>query len=148
MTRPVLPNELSISDLKTPFEAAPKPGPTLGQAEDVARASGKRVLVIFGADWCPDARRFVSVVQAPELAAFVNAKYEVVLIDVGRYDLNLDLAAGYGLQTVEGAPAIVIADGEGRVINPGGAYDWRNARSRRPQEFADFLAVYAEAPAP
>jgi selenophosphate synthetase-related protein len=24
----------------------------------------------------------------------------------------------------------------------------RTARSRRPQEFADFLAVYAEAPAP
>jgi len=42
----------------------------------------------------------------------------------------------------------VVADSDGRVINVGGAYDWRNARSRRPQEFADFLAVYAYAPAP
>ena len=58
------------------------------------------------------------------------------------------LALDWTLQTVEGAPAIIIADADGRVINPGGAYDWRTARTRRPQEFADFLAVYAEVPAP
>jgi len=143
-----LPNDLELPELTNPFETAPKPGPALGQAEDKARATDKRVLAVFGADWCPDARRFASVLKAPELSDFLSAKYEVVLIDVGRYDINLDLAAGYGLQTVEGAPAIVVADGQGRVINPGGAYDWRNARSRRPQEFADFLAVYAQALAP
>lgn len=147
MTRPFLPDDVAIADLPTPYASAPDPKGALGNAEYAAR-NGKRVLAVFGADWCPDARRFASVLALPQLKDFLTERYEIVLIDVGRYDKNLDLAAGYGLETVEGAPAIVVADGDGRVVNAGGAYDWRTARTRRPQEFADFLAVYAEAPAP
>lgn len=147
MKRPILPDSTDIADTATPYASAPDPKGALGNAEYAAR-SGKRVLAVFGADWCPDARRFASVLALPQLQDFLRERYEVVLIDVGRYDKNLDLAASYGLDKVEGAPAIIVADSDGRVINPGGAYDWRTARSRRPQEFADFLAVYAEAPAP
>ena len=147
MKRPILSDDTPIADLADPYGHAPAPGPALGSAEYAAR-SGKRVLAVFGADWCPDARRFASILKVDALQDFLAEHYEIVLIDVGRYDKNLDLAASYGLDKVEGAPAIVVADGEGRVINDGGAYDWRTARSRRPQEFADFLAVYAFAPAP
>jgi thioredoxin 1 len=147
MKRPILPDSTDIADTATPYASAPDPRGALGNAEYAAR-SGKRVLAVFGADWCPDARRFASVLALPQLQDFLRERYEVVLIDVGRYDKNLDLAASYGLDKVEGAPAIIVADSDGSVITPGGAYDWRTARSRRPQEFADFLAVYAEAPAP
>ena len=148
MTRPLLPDDLEIAELNAPYDAARLAGEALDAAEAQARATGKRVLAVFGADWCPDARRFASVLAAPALESFLTERFAPVLINVGRYDRNLDLAARYGLATIEGAPAVVVADADRRVINAGGVYDWRTARSRRPQEIADFLAVYAEAPSP
>lgn len=148
MSRPILSDSAEIPALEEPYETAPDPGESLGAATEAARRSGKRLLVVFGADWCPDARRFASVLSAPDLNGFLSGAFETVLVDVGRYDRNLELAERFGLAQIVGAPAVVVADADNRVINAGGAYDWRTARSRRPQEIADFLAVYAHAPAP
>ena len=35
----------------------------------------------------------------PEVAAFVRAHYELVTIDIGRYDRNMQIPARYGLPT-------------------------------------------------
>lgn len=148
MSRPLLADDAEIPALEAPYETAPDAVAEHASAVERAQAAGKRMLMVFGADWCPDARRFASVLSSQTLAAFLDARFEAVLVDVGRYDRNLDLAARYGLAPIAGAPAVIVAEPDGRVVNTGGAYDWRTARSRRPQEIADFLAVYADAPAP
>ena len=62
-----------------------------------ARLSGKRVIVDLGGNWCGDCRVFAGILDVPAVKKFVNAHFEVVLVNVGRYDTNLDIPARFGL---------------------------------------------------
>ena len=82
----------------------------------------------------------------PDLAPFVRAHYEVVLVDVGRYTKNLDIAVGYGLgERPRGVPAVVIIDPRtNRPINAGHETALADARSMNPQALADWLASWTK----
>lgn len=43
-------------------------------------------------------------------------EYDVVLLDVGRFDKNLDLAAKYGADIKSGVPYITILDSTGKLV--------------------------------
>jgi thiol-disulfide isomerase/thioredoxin len=151
----VEPPKLSIqsnAELSTPL-----PAPYVEASSDVARQtvddtlararnSGKRVLLDFGANWCPDCRILSGVMALPAVSAFVAEHYEVGIIEVGRKDKNLDLAQRFGV-TLEGIPMLIILDDQGRVVNAGTTADLRNAREWTPQALVDYLARWA-APAP
>lgn len=105
-----------------------------------ARASHRKVLVDFGGNWCADCRILASVIQLPEVAAFVSAHYEVVAIDVGRYDRNMQIPARYGLTKLQGVPSVLILDDHGKLLNAGHESALTDARSMTPQALADWLA--------
>ncbi len=105
-----------------------------------AKASHKKVLVDFGGNWCADCRILASVIQLPEVAAFVSAHYEVVTIDVGRYDRNMQIPARYGLTKLQGVPSLLILDEHGKLLNAGHESALTDARSMTPQALADWLA--------
>lgn len=54
----------------------------------LARAahSHKLVLIDLGGNWCADCRILAGVMELPEVHAFVDAHYEVVTVDVGRFN--------------------------------------------------------------
>ena len=109
-----------------------------------AKASGKRVLVDFGGNWCGDCRVLAGVMELPEVAAFLRAHYEVVEVDVGRLDKNTDLVARLGVEKLKGVPTVVIADSTGRPLNVTNSADLTNARAMSPQGIADWLARFAD----
>ncbi|MEO1038445.1 MAG: thioredoxin family protein [Pseudomonadota bacterium] len=115
-----------------------------------AAENDTRVLVKLGANWCPDCRILSGMMQLPAFAQMLNERYEVVLIDVGRYDRNQDLVQRLGFsEGLEGVPTVVIATADGQVINPGAAAtEWRTARERDPQEALDYFHRYALEPVP
>jgi len=49
-----------------------------------ARAEHKRVIVVFGANWCYDCHVLDAAFHRPDLAEIIAANYEVVHIDIGR----------------------------------------------------------------
>lgn len=133
--------------------ATPLPAPYVEASTETARAtvedtlarakkSGKRVLLDFGANWCPDCRIFSGVMELPEVKAFVAEHYEVGIIEVGKKDKNLDLAQRFGV-TLEGIPMLIILDDQGRVVNAGTTASLRNAREWTPQALVDYLARWA-----
>lgn len=120
--------------MDTPFADRADGAPEL----NCALAESRATVLVFGADWCPDARAFAAFLAEPDLAARLEPCARTVLIDVGRHDRNQDLVRRLGLGAkLEGVPAVLVLDAEGTVLNAEDVYRWRTARS------ADAAAVSA-----
>jgi Thioredoxin-like len=79
----------------------------------------KRVILVFGANWCYDCHVLDAAFHSPSIAPLVNANYHVVHINVGdEGDKNLDLAEKYGvpLKKAVRIPSLAVLDASGRVI--------------------------------
>lgn len=81
-----------------------------------AQAQGRKVLVVFGANWCPDCIVLDQSMKQGSLKPLVARDFEVVKVDVGRFKKNLDLAELYGVPLKKGIPAIAVLDAQGRVV--------------------------------
>ena len=81
-----------------------------------ASRSGKHIVLVFGANWCPDCHALDAQMHKPELAAIVEKNFLVVEIDVGSMDKNLDLAQKYGVPLRRGIPALAVLDPQGKLL--------------------------------
>ena len=81
-----------------------------------ASRSGKHIVLVFGANWCPDCRALDAQMHKPAFAAIVEKDFLVVKIDVGRMDKNLDLAQKYGVPLRRGIPAMAVLDPQGKLL--------------------------------
>lgn len=86
------------------------------RALSAAKSSGTPVLVVFGANWCPDCRALDKALSTGENAELMAREFKVVKVDVGQFDRNLDLAARYGNPVKKGIPAAVVLSPEGEVL--------------------------------
>lgn len=145
---PALPSIDEVAAVETPYDVDADAHGALDEAFAAARANGTRVLVKFGGNWCPDCRIMAGMLQIPAIAEYLDAHYEYVAIDVGRYDNNMDVVARFGLEALEGVPTVIIATADGEIINTGTAAEWRTARSRDPRDVLTYLQTYADAPVP
>lgn len=111
------------------FDPAADAAADLAAARARAGAERKRVLVVFGADWCHDSRALMGWLTVDRLAARVAKAYIVVPVDVGAKDRNLDLARSLGLDGIAGTPTMLMLDADGRPLNLADAPRWRNAHA-------------------
>lgn len=117
-----------------------------------ATASGKRVLLVMGANWCHDSRALAGWLETPRFAALIADHYEVVYVDVGvpqtGEGLNLAIARRFGLDELPGTPALLVLGADGRAVNLDTAASWRNAASRTEDAIFAELAALADTPQP
>lgn len=83
-----------------------------------AKQDNTRVLVQWGGNWCVWCVRLHELCQSDkELARELSYEYEVVKVDIGKWDKNLDLAAQYSAAVKEsGVPFLTVLDSDGKVI--------------------------------
>jgi thioredoxin len=93
-----------------------------------ARSSQVPVLIVFGANWCEDCRALDLALQKGESAALIAKSFNLVKVDVGNFDRNLDLAAAYGNPMKKGIPAAVVVAGDGKVLYATRAGELADAR--------------------
>lgn len=144
ITAAIVPADVAFAEIAEPYDAGLDAGAALDAAMAQAAGAGRRILVIFGASWCPDCRILSGMLAIPAIADFLGAHYEVVAIGVGRYDANMNLAARFCLSGLEGVPALIVTDANGAVMNGAEVFSWRSARTRTPQALADDLARWAQ----
>ena len=85
-----------------------------GQTE--AQASGRFLMVTFGANWCLDCRTLHHRLQDDEVAAYTRDRFVFVNVDVGKFNRNRDVAEELGVDLSRGIPVGIFFDPEGRVI--------------------------------
>ena len=109
--------------------------------EAVARASkaNKRVLVVFGADWCYDCHVLDKAFQRGDVAAVLKPSFEVVHVDVGEGDKNQDLMNEYAVPMKRGIPAIAVLDSSGKLLYSQKNGEFERARALGPEDLLEFL---------
>ena len=106
----------------------------------------KQPLVIFGANWCPDAQCLEEVMGILSVAKFLAQHYKIIRIDVGDYDQNMELYKVFDMPSEEGIPRVIILDLKGRVANFDSNDRWRAARETAPQEIFNYFQESAYQP--
>jgi hypothetical protein len=107
----------------------------------VARAGRehKNVLLVFGADWCYDCHVLDKAFHRPDISAVLNPNYELVNVDIGEGNKNLDLAAQYEVALNRGVPAVAVLDSRGALLYSQKAGEWERARALAPHDLLEFL---------
>jgi len=131
--------------LPLPYDEQADAMAAVARARIRARAAHKLLLIDLGGNWCLDCRILAGTMDLPEVAAFVRRHFELVSVDIGRFDKNLAVPARYGItQRLEGVPSLLIVDPRSdRLINVGHVSALADARSMTPQALADWLAQWA-----
>jgi thioredoxin 1 len=119
--------------------------PASGARQEISHAlseaikTHKRVLVIFGADWCYDCHVLDRALQRPDIAPTLNGNYEVVHVDVGQGDKNQDLMNEYQVPMKRGIPAMAVLDASGQLLYSQKNGEFERARALGPEDLLEFL---------
>lgn len=109
------------------------------EAEEKAAAGHKRVLLVFGADWCFDCHVLDIAFHRPDFADAISG-YEVVHVDLGDDGKkNNDLAKQYDTPLDKGVPVLAVLDSDGKVVVSQKNGEFEDARSMTPQVLLAFL---------
>ena len=111
-----------------PYDEAANPKADIRAALDGARQANRPVLVIFGANWCGDCRMLDTAMKTGKSAPLIREQFNVVKVDVGKFDRNVDVAAAYGVPLKKGIPAAVVLSPDGKVLYATRAGELADAR--------------------
>ena len=110
------------------------------EAEGKAAKEHKRVLLVFGANWCFDCHVLDLAFHRPDIAALVDPNFEVVHVDIGPDGhKNGDLAKEFSVPLNKGVPSIAVAESNGTVVFSSKNGEVEDARGLTTDTLADFL---------
>jgi hypothetical protein len=115
-----------------------------------ARQSGKRVLLVMGANWCSDSRALAGWLATDRFAELIERKYELVFVNIGMPRSgdghNLGIARRFGVSELPGLPNVLVLTGDGVLVNPTTATSWRDAEKRTGDAIYNELSTLADLP--
>jgi thioredoxin 1 len=110
------------------------------EAEAKAAQAHKRLLLVFGANWCFDCHVLDLAFQRPDLAPVLVANYEVVHVDLGPDEhKNADLVKQYDVPLNKGIPALAVAESDGKLVVSQKNGEFEDARGLTPEVLLEFL---------
>lgn len=125
-------------------EAAPQ---AVSAAMQQAKADGRALLLVFGANWCRDCRVLDAEMTKGELGAKLSSRYVIVKINVNDFDRNMDIGARYGVPVKKGIPTVAVVTAEDKVLAATTAGELADARHMSSEGIADFLLKLPTTPA-
>jgi thiol:disulfide interchange protein len=113
--------------------------PEIREALAKAKAEHKRVILDFGGNWCPDCHILdIYFHQAPN-EQLLTDNFVLVDVNIGRYDMNQDIAEKYGMNLKKGVPALAVLSPDGKVLHAQTAGEFEDMRHMEASSVTDFL---------
>ena len=131
--------EQPTNNKKNIYPAAADAHADIKKAIEKAEKEHKRVLVVFGADWCYDCHVLDLAFERDDIAPLVEKNYEVVHVDVGEGDRNQDLMKEYEVPMERGIPALAVLDSTGKLLFSQKNGEFEKARALGPEDLVKFL---------
>ena len=127
-----------------PYDEAADAKAEIRDAVARSKSDHRPVLVVFGANWCPDCRALDIAMKGGRNAELIGKEFRVVKVDVGRFDRNVDVANKYGVPLKKGIPAVAIVSPEDRAIYATKAGELADARSMSEDGLYQFFRRAAD----
>jgi thioredoxin-related protein len=108
-SKPTKPKRADIYDTKAEGKDL------VAAALEKAAKRDKRVLLVYGGNWCGWCHKLHDAFKTKDLAKTLFNEYEVAWIDIGRNDRNQDLVKEY-VTKMEGVPYLTVLDSAGKVL--------------------------------
>jgi len=110
-------------------------------AEAIKRASAehRRVLLVFGANWCYDCHVLDQALHQGEAGKIVSDKYLLVHVDIGEGAQNSEIVKEYKIPLDKGVPAVAVLDADGKLLYSSGEGEFEAARSMLKKDLVKFL---------
>tara|TARA_E500000178_G_scaffold198224_1_gene196255 strand:+ start:2138 stop:2713 length:576 start_codon:yes stop_codon:yes gene_type:complete len=141
----IVPNEEILEKpFPLPYERIDLSENDLRNFIDTTIDNNKQPVVIFGANWCPDCRILSAVLDLQTVNKYMEDNFEILYIDLGRYDINMSLMEFFDIMPQQGIPRVVILNKDKEVLNIKDTGEWTTARSRTKQEIFNYFQEYKE----
>jgi thioredoxin-related protein len=131
----------------TAADVYPPPGNAaldLQQARQRAKSSGKLLMVVFGGNWCEDCRVLHARLGESPTREYVEKHFEVVGINIGEMNANLQIAKDLGVTLAKGVPAAGFFDPDGKPVGLTNHGELEPSRQYNGQQILTFLRKVAE----
>lgn len=99
----------------------------------------KQPIIIFGANWCPDCRILEGTFELPTIKSFLKKYFNILHVDVGRYDKNMDLLGYFNIPLEEGVPRVLVFSKDRELLNSSSTKEWTTARNRKKQDIFNYF---------
>jgi thiol:disulfide interchange protein len=104
-----------------------------------AKAQRKHVILDFGGNWCGDCQVLDIYFHDPANKSLLEENFELVDVNIGRYDANQDIADHYGIPLKRGVPALVVLSADGKVLLAQRDGEFEKMRTLQSSDLTKFL---------
>jgi thiol:disulfide interchange protein len=111
----------------------------IDEALKQADREGKRVLLVFGGNWCYDCHVLDRALHEGAAGKVVKQSFLVVHVDIGEADKNVDLVKKYKIPLDKGVPAVAILGNDGALLYSSGDGEFEAARKMMKKDLVAFL---------
>lgn len=111
----------------------------IDEALKIAASNNKRVMLMFGGNWCYDCHVLNQALHEADAGAIFKDHFLLVHVDIGEGDKNLDLVKKYETTLDFGVPTVVLLNGSGRVIYSSTKGEFEPARRMMKKDLVAFL---------
>ena len=136
------PEDILSTPLPLPYDEKEIESLKLDRFIDLSIDKGKQPVIIFGGNWCPDCRILEGTLAMPTIKKFIDQHYQIMHIDIGRYDRNMELMNHLNIESKKGVPRVVILDFEKNIVNSSTSSEWTTARDRKQQEIYNYFQKF------
>ena len=104
----------------------------------------KRVLLVFGANWCYDCHVLDRALHEGPAGKVVKESFLLVHVDIGEANKNLDLTKKYKVPLDKGVPAVAILGSDGDLLYSSGDGEFEAARKMMKKDLVAFLQQWKD----
>lgn len=99
----------------------------------------KRVLLIFGGNWCYDCHVLDRALHQGIAGKIVSDSFILVHVDIGEGEKNPDLVKTYRIPLNKGVPAVAVLSSDGKTLYSSGNAEFESARTMLKKDLVVFL---------
>ena len=140
---------LALPEPATPdIDLYPPPEKARSQIDaalQIARKEDKRVLLVFGANWCFDCHVLDAAFHSGRIEPLLQSYFVTVKVNIGDGDSNLDLAKEYDIPVEKGVPALAVLDANGRLLTSQKQGEFQSVVRLGPDDIVRFLEKWKPA---
>ncbi len=105
-----------------PYDTSANARNDIEQALSMAKSQQQPLLIVFGANWCSECQALAMSLSTGKDAEKISTEFQVVKVNIGNFDTNIDIANDYGNPIRGGIPGATILSAKGEIVyvtNPG-----------------------------